>query len=277
SAPRGIRERDRVTLQRAIDWYMGVYQSARDENYWHGINVVALLARGGRDGIDVTVKGESAAAIATAIVARIDRMSEPHAFDVATVVEAHVALQQHDEALARAAEYVVHPESDAFEIGSTLRQLEEVWQLSDREPPGSQLLPLLRAALLRAAGGSLSLDVETVSREPERVGGVKARIEGLEQQRKLERVYGVGRFQTLDWYNQGMTACKSVARVETTDGQGLGTSWIIRAGDWFANPNDDRRLLITNAHVICRDDAANPYPGSSRCADVEARFQVLGV
>ncbi|HMF93042.1 MAG TPA: serine protease [Vicinamibacterales bacterium] len=277
TAPRGVRSRDRATLQHAIDAYMGVYEAAPDRNYWHGINVVALLAKGGRDGIDVSVAGDTAAGIARQIVTTIDRIAEPHAFDVATVVEAHVALQQYDDALARATEYVVHPESDAFEIGSTLRQLEEVWQLSDREPPGAQLLPVLRAALLRAAGGSLNLESETVTREPERIDGVKARIESLDRQRKLERVYGVDRFQTLDWYNQGLTACKSIARVETTDGQGLGTSWIIRAGDWFANPSDDRHLLITNAHVICRDDVENPYPGSSRSADVQVRFQVLGV
>ena len=37
-------------------------------------------------------------------------------------------------------------DADAFELNSTIRQLTEVWQLNDQEPPGNHLLPILKAA-----------------------------------------------------------------------------------------------------------------------------------
>jgi hypothetical protein len=177
------------------------------------------------------------------------------------MMEALLALGRTDAALARAREYAAHPDVDAFEVASTLRQLEEVWELSSGPPPGSSILPLLRSRLLLEEGGALTF---------------KAKDVAIEQQSaaRLERVHGFDRFQTLQWYRQGLECCSAIARIETESGRGIGTGWLLQGGDWL-QPASDAPLLVTNAHVVSPAD--RPFPGALRPADAVANFQVAGV
>jgi V8-like Glu-specific endopeptidase len=85
-------------------------------------------------------------------------------------------------------------------------------------------------------------------------------------------VFGVDKFQTLQWYRRGLECCGAIARVETPTGRGLGTGWLLAGRDWpaaFPEP-----LLVTNAHVV--SPPTRPYPGAVLPSDAVANFQVAG-
>jgi hypothetical protein len=256
--------RRQQALQRAIDTYEKAYTADPKRNYWHGINLVALLERGRRDHVEVAA-GRSASEIATSILSALEAVdlerTEPApAWEVATGVEALLALGRTDEMFRRAREYAAHRDADAFEIASTLRQLEEVWNLTDALPPGNAMLPLLRARLLRDEGGAITFQTKDIAAEQQRAA-------------QLELVHGFDRFQTLQWYRQGLECCSAVARIETESGRGIGTGWLVRGGDWPISASDGP-LLVTNAHVVSPPD--RPFPGALRPGDVVANFQVAG-
>ena len=260
--------RNRANLERALNEYLSVYR-LDPANTWHGINVVALAARARRDGLPVAGLPD-AAALAAEIVATLDRREEEGetvwAWDEATRLEAYVALGRYKEAANTALRYLDARDADAFELQSTLRQLTEVWRLSDGEPPGDLLLPLLRAGHLRRTGGALDFDAK-------RVAGEKAAADKAVPE--LEALFGHTRMATFRWYRKGLAQCGSVARVERLDGTGHGTGWLVKAGDFF--PGWTGVLLLTNNHVV--SDPENPHsilPGDSQ-VNFQAHGEVYGV
>ena len=76
-------------------------------------------------------------------------------WDFATAVEACVALGRADEAMRWADLYAKSPDTGAFELASTLRQLTEIWGLRDRPRPDpfADLVDFLEAELLRQGRG----------------------------------------------------------------------------------------------------------------------------
>src|SRR5262249_55698584 len=144
--------------------------------------------------------------------------------------------------------YIAHDGADAFEIASTLRQLTEVWQLNDRELPGKQVLPILKAGHLQKQGAAITGDPQQIKRE---IAAVQEAMEGL------EAVFSADRMVTLGWYKKGLQQCDSVARVQKLNGQGHGTGWLVKAADFFTD--QDGLLLLTNGHVV----SDNPNPISN--------------
>ena len=112
TSPPGRPQRDRDTLQRAIDWYMGAYKANPRRNYWHGINVVALVKRGRRDSVSVSA-GVNVSTIASDILKNLKKSATPRAkrdpWEVATALEALLALGRYDQLRQRAREYATHP------------------------------------------------------------------------------------------------------------------------------------------------------------------------
>ena len=92
----------------------------------------------------------------------------PGPWEAATAIEACIALSRTDDAVDWLGRYLRGFEAsdemfgyaDAFELGSTLRQLEEVWNLRSDSSPGSDLLEHLRAALLGKEGGRLEVSAD---------------------------------------------------------------------------------------------------------------------
>jgi hypothetical protein len=250
--------RNVAQLQDAVDSYWLSYVSNPAENYWHGINVVACLRRAESDGVKLrspAVPDKVAADILRNLQNRENQSQtgELAPFEIATFLEVHLALGQSPEAIKRAKMYAECKDADAFEIASTLRQLEEVWRLRDGQEPGGTILPILRAALLRRQGGSLQLSAANV-------------------RSNLEKVFGSDRSVSLKWYTDGLERAKSVARIET-NGKGFGTAWLVNSEDFF--PGRTGLLLVTNAHVI---GPATPdrHPDSLRPEDATVHFQLQG-
>ena len=184
-------------------------------------------------------------------------------WELATMLEAAIALGRVDTVVQRAQEYVAHPAAGAFEVVAMLRQLVEIWNLTDDEPPGSSLIPMLslaRARLLREEGGGLTLTAQGIAVEHART------IE-------LERVHGFDRFQTLQWYRRGLECCSAVARIETESGRGIGTGWLLGSDDW-PRGGSSGPLLVTNAHVV--SPIARPSAGALLPGEAVAHFEVAG-
>ena len=269
-----------VYLERALAAYWDGGGERPGDHLWHAINVVALLARAERDRVRVADADRYPdwRELARRVLAAVDTReaattSGLPAFDVATRLEAHVALEEWDAAERAAAVYVRCADADAFEIGSTVRQLEEVWDLAQREA-GAPVLTLLHAMLLRRAGGLVTLSGGATDHE-RRTADASAR------KSQLEAVLGHDRSRTLAWYRGGLECCGSVARVETRSGRGFGTGWLVR-GEELAPRWAGETLLITNKHVISPGVDGRPYlPAPSSQAllpyDAIVYLQVLGV
>jgi len=258
--------RNRANLERSLNEYLYAYRLAPQQNLWHGINVVALLERARRDMVSLESPLDPstlAREILTTIKTLEDSASSSiPAWDMAIALEALIALGSPADAEAKALEYTVCEDTDTFEIASTLRQLMEVWQLNDREPPGSRLLPILRSALLRKEGASMEIDPKKISRE-------LAIVE--ETEISLENIFGPDSMQTLTWYKTGLKRCESIARVEKLNGQGHGTGWLVNAADFFPG-QEGRSLLLTNAHIV----SPTPFPFALFPDQARINFQALG-
>ena len=252
-ADKGARKR---ILGEALSWYGKAYTRAPDENLWHGINVVALVMRSLRDKMPLATQ-KSAKALAQRLVDAIT--SKPEAkrqcWDLATAAEACVAIEDWAGARDWLNAYA-EPKSgaDAFEIASTLRQFEEVWQL--RKGKGGDLVALLKAALLDRVGGGCELGAGEIRRAQElgRELETKGALEPSGKEDKaLERRFGSAIWKTVRWYAAGVQRAASVGRVKERFGRSWGTGFLVRASDFF-RPSDviksDELLFLTNSHVL---------------------------
>jgi trypsin-like peptidase/tetratricopeptide repeat protein len=256
---------NRSNLEHALKEYLEVYRRNPLRSWWQGINAVALLARAKRDGFPIPgspAADELAKEILEAIEEEEQNRNEPlQPWDMATKIEAYVALGDVAQAAVTARTYVDHSESDAFEIFSTLRQFEEVWQLKESEPPGNLLLPVLRSGHLEKSGAMSKGDPQDL----------KAEAEALDDNMEnLEAIFGTDRMQTYKWYKQGLDQCNSIARIERRNGQGHGTGWLVKASDFF--PGEQGALLLTNDHVI--SEVANRLAIFPR--ECQVNFQAMG-
>ena len=270
---------NQAILARALNEYLYAYELNPYQYLWHGINVVALADRARRDGLPLVGRAHSvvmANEILTTLKYREDRKKEAKgsldAWDIATRIEAYVALGLNEksdevrekyfvEAQRDALNYIHSPDADAFEIWSTIRQLTEVWQLDDKTPPGDFLLPILNAGYLKKQGSAMERNPTKVEEEADTVADA---VKGLEAN------FGTDKTSTLVWYKQGLDQCNSVARVEKRNGKGHGTGWLVRAADFF---NDkEGLLLLTNNHVVSQ----SPNPLAIFPEDCRINFQAVG-
>ncbi|GAA0897294.1 serine protease [Virgisporangium aurantiacum] len=227
-------------LDRAVAGYHEIYR-ADETSLWHGINTVALLRRGLRDGLEPAGFDDPARYahdLANRILTRIAAEPEPDAWTLATAVEACVALDRTRDAQEWLARYVEAPEADAFELASTLRQLVEVWQLDDGSGAGERLFPMLRAALLRREGGVVTVPAAHLQNTD---------LDDLADE-GLESIFGTAGFHTLRWFRDALERCRRVARIEDDCGDGVGTGILVDGR--ALHESMPAVVLLTNAHVV---------------------------
>jgi hypothetical protein len=254
----------RAFFERALAEYLQTYRLDPTRYYWQGVNAVALLHRAKADRIPVQ-HAPDVEALAREILEAVSYASQStEAFDLATRVEALIAVGDFKAAEDTALLYSRHPDADAFEVDSTLRQFKEVWRLKDDEPPGATILPLLRAAKLRGENGSLNMQPADVDAEIALVKNARS---------QLERNFGNDKTVTLQWYQTGLLRTKSVARVERLNGKGHGTGWLVGAEAFF--PGRSGVLLLTNAHVVNPDGTDNALSPDQAQANFLGAGQVL--
>ncbi|SEN38962.1 Trypsin-like peptidase domain-containing protein [Nitrosospira multiformis] len=225
-------------LRSAISAYSLDWQNRTGDYRWQGINIAALAARAQRDNIQLAYDLDPAK-IAGEIFADIDDQGVGGIWDYATAMEACVARGNKDAALVCISKYLHHPDADAFELGSTLRQLKEVWQL-EKTPLGQVLLPPLEFAALQKEGA-------TVEQPLQPKGELKT--EGF------EAVWGDENIVYLQWLDSLYERCNAIARISNgTTGRPEGTGFLVAGG--LLNPVwAGRIVLLTNSHVISQDPA----------------------
>ena len=266
-------QRRHTYLRQAVDAYYEVYLDEPQARLWHGINTAALLKRAAADGVDVPGFPDperGGGLIARQVLDVITAKPEQDTWDRATALEACVALGQTEDALRWLDSYVDGPYTDAFELGSTLRQLVEVWRLRGDCEPGARLLPLLRAKLLEREGGEVTVRPSDLDR------GV---LDDMTGRPRLERVFGAERFQSLGWFKDALERCRAVARIEDECEDGIGTGFLVDGTALHASLPGV--VLITNAHVIPEaisgEDAFITFRGLGDVPDADRRHQVQDV
>jgi hypothetical protein len=254
---------NQMNLLRATLEYLEVYQ-LNPKSWWHGINAVALIARAKRDGVPIAGAPDSenlAREILAAVEEEEQSRDEPlPPWDLATKIEAYVALGDTEKAAPAARTYVDNGNADAFEIFSTLRQFEQIWQLKETEPPGSLLLPVLRTGHIAKSGAMAEGDPKQFKAEAQALA---------DNMQNLEAIFGTDQMQTYKWYKLGLDRCNSIARIERRNGQGHGTGWLVKAADFFAG--EQGVLLLTNDHVV----SEIPNPLAIFPKDCQVNFQAL--
>ncbi len=247
------RARNRRFLEKSIGYYQSIYKQDPSK-VWQGINAVALIRRADTDGVEIQdIVGLKTLAdhFATEILAEVTsrhQKKKADTWDFATGMEACIGLDQHDEALKWLTRYLKSDYTNAFELGSTYRQLTEVWKLNSGEEPGDKILPPLKATLLKQQGSAIEIPVRDATQE---------KLSDLANDPGYEKILGTEGFRTFQWFENCMQRAKSVAQVEDMNGAAMGTAFVVRGGDLQPELGDEL-LFLTNAHVISKDPHVRP-------------------
>jgi len=252
----------REALKKAIAAYREPY--AASGNPWHGVNLVALLARARGIGLRPP-GGLDVMAIARQVIERLDATPPERrdAWFLATLAEASLGLRDWSSTEGRLRQYVSAPSTQAFHVASTLRQFTQIWDL-EADPRGRTLVDLLRARLMQLQGAELRL----APAELQRIGQQAAAPAF-----QLEAVLGPNGAQTYRWWKTGIERAAAVACVRQRLGARIGTGFLLRAGDLGLGHRlpADELLVLTNFHVV------NPQGASPGLApgDVEIVFEAV--
>ena len=232
-----------ANLKAAIRYYGDAFSGGSIAHcHWHGINLVALLARAGRDG----VPGFEAAPyreLAKRITAALTPIAGKEAADpwlLASLGEAALALGDFAAAARWYEQFADHAGTRAFNLASALRQLQEVWQIAIGPAPEGALVAALKARLLSLEDGAVRLSAR------DRLG-----IEGYGEGVAVgEAVLGADLPLRIAWLKSGLTAARSVGRIRDRHSREThGTGFLVKGGDIHASLGDEL-LLMTNTHVI---------------------------
>jgi hypothetical protein len=254
-ARRPDQARQQDNLRQALRFYLGHYDADPATNTWHGINAVALTARARRDNValpDDLQRDERT--LAEAVLAAAENAGG--VWSKPTRLEACVALGRWTDAAALAGEYAADEKTfDAFEIASTRRQLEQVWELSSASDPGGSMMDELRAAEARRVGGQV-----TISRRD--LGAV--RQANFDDEGRVTR----------RWWKTALERSASVARIETRGGRKVGTGFLVDPAAFFDGAAVAGPVLLTNWHVL---STGGQEAGSIAPADAVANFEGVGL
>ncbi len=255
------RSRARGFLEKAIEYYRSIYLGDTSK-IWQGINSVALIRRAHVDCVELdkiaslsTMADAMAAEILAEVESRYHR-KKADTWDFATGVEACIGLGRHDQALEWLPRYLGSSYTSAFELGSTYRQLTEVWKLDAGQPPGDRILPVLKGALLKHRGSEIDIPTAEVARE---------KLGQLADDEGYEKILGTESFTSFKWFQKCMLRAAAVAQVESSMGDPVGTAFVVRGGDLKPGLGDEL-LLLTNAHVISGDASVSRALRPSKAA-----------
>jgi hypothetical protein len=230
----------RSSLEQAIAIYRKAFEG-NEANTWHGVNLVALLTRARRLGLQVA-KDLMPDEVAHRVVARLnavpaDKRDEWH---LPTLAEASLGLNDWNSVEAALKSYVADEKAQAFQIASTLRQFTQVWDVEAIDARGRALADILRARLLALSSGELTLSPEALQ---------KARTRPDPQPGQLEAVLGPDGAKTWRWYKTGLERATAVCSIRAKLGGRIGTGWLVRAQSLARVPGEEL-LVMTNFHVI---------------------------
>ena len=262
-----LRDKFGPQLQKAIESYASVYdRNQPGENYWHGINLIALRFRRERDGIREVRNGnpvdESAETrqLTQEMLAALlkkepgERTGPEYHWLLASIGEAYLALGNTAKAAEFMALYAQEKSTDAFALAGTIRQLEEVWQIRAGASGAGAILANLKAALATREGGSINLMAD----ERHAI----ANATRVEFQERFESLTTDGKFTQFATLKQIVTCGSAVCAVQKATGElssTIGTGFLVHGPDFSDRLPADKSYVLTNAHVLW--DPAKEGPG----------------
>ena len=256
-----VQSGDATLLVAATDQYLKQYNFK--QQYWHGINIVALRTEEERLQLDVRA-GASTTQMAGQVLqlatAGYQRDSGDH-WSLATASEACLALAVGDasgEWCDRAElwlyRFLNHPKTDAFAVESYGRQLREIWR-------GNPLAGLSCADRL---AGIIDRHVRRTERrwsiDPEKVREVLANPVVLEKNFSNEKTFTVATLTKM------LELCPNVGCVIDATGARLGTGFLMKGA---AFGFDEPLVFVTNAHVI-----SDQWETSIPSAEAQVTFEM---
>ena len=235
---RFVQSDDPKELESSIEIYATRYRE-NGKTYFHGINVVALVAAQQRlgfeppDDLQLPELAEAVLADVTKKMAEGDASQWP----LATASEAHLALNHCDEAELWLHRFLLHPETHPFHIESYSRQLREIWL-------GNALRNTTCADLLcNIVDRHVMRTQDRWSMSPQMLRTAQTNPTALEKNFSGERTF------TVDTIKRMLAKCAGIGCVTDSGGRRLGTGFIASAGT-FGLGNADEWVFVTNAHVI---------------------------
>ena len=236
-------------LRQSIVSYHRLFDQDPIRNTWHGVNLLALLARARRLGVS-DLDAPPTAVVAQQLVSVLRAVPEDQRDEWYLPTLAEAALGRGDwPSVERVLhQYVADSNAKAFLIASTLRQFTQVWDIESIDPRGRALAEILRARLLSLSHGELVLTPESV---------LRARQQQEPSQGQLEAILGVDGTKTWRWYRTGLERASAVCSVRAKLADRVGTGWLVRADSLGLTPPDEL-LVVTNYHVV---NAHGVHPG----------------
>lgn len=268
-------------LRRAIGYYREVYAL---DPAWHGANLVALVNRAERDGISTDV-AEASSDLATRVVADIGAKKKNLSFwEIASIAEASLALREWEVVVARYREFIRHPDTSAFGLGSAIRQLREIWKaIPGGEDPVSMILTQVEVKSLGYPDGGG--EVTYTADDSRRV------LQAFDRQADESLADEFGNLEAIHGDNKQVPAhvmrrllekenaiCRVVNRNKFPHTPSGGTGFMVDPGELReAIPAGEldgwqRPVLVTNNHVLS-EDGRSP---SVRLRFANAVFDSLG-
>ncbi len=235
-------------LEKAIDNYMRGYRRNRIGNYWHGINAAALLHRAASDRVRLGGKYRGPKTRAREIAGKIrtvlESKSQLSPWDTATIAEAYLVLGNFEKALFWYSRFANTDAVRAFTLGSTLRQLQEVWRLDSADERAREIVSMVQSALLAKEGGVLDIRCENIDIDF---------LHDLEDDKQFEAVLGNDAFNSYRWFVLAIDRAHNVAQILDPTDTAVGTGFLVRGGD-ISESLGDEKFLLTNAHVVSENE-----------------------
>lgn len=254
-------------LAQAVAYYRRSIE-ANAADTWHGVNLLALLVKARRLGLDpapdVTID-----VLARKLISRLNKLPEAvrNVWHLAALAEASLGLDDWAAVEGALHRYVADPGVRAFHIASTLKQFTEVWDIEAVDDHGRALANILRARLLSLSTGEVLLSARDLAaaRSTQPDAG------------QLEAVLGELGTQTYRWYMTGLKRAAGVCAIRHSLGARIGTGWLAQARD--LGLEREELVVVTNAHVVSGSGAQQSIQPESAEVVFEANApgQSMGV
>ncbi len=254
----------RAALEQAVAAYRVPFEEAPEINTWHGVNLVALLHRARRLGLqiapDLTLK-QVAKSVIGELAATPQEKCDPHWY-LPTLAEASLGLGDWDVVERNVRAYAASDLVQSFQVESTLRQFTQVWDVEAMDERGRGLVATLRARLLQLKGGEIKATPEEMQRWREQTPPTDG---------QLEAILGEEGPQTYQWWRTGLERASSVCAVRQRLGKRIGTGFLVRAGALGLQPPDEL-VVLTNFHVVNKEGAVDALTPAA----AEIAFEAAG-
>jgi S1-C subfamily serine protease len=253
TASHALRSKFKPALQAAILHYGKTYRPETPaENYWHGINLIALMTLAREDGHSELAhwRGNTPEQLAVRMIDALEPGAEstPDNWVLATLGEASIALRNYKEAKRWYTAFGRHPATQPFHAASASRQLEEVWRISPSHGGAGPLFAVLKAGEIGNPEGKFTLPTKGLG-EIAKFAGSREAVDFRES------MVSGGEFVPLAELQIVVRRAKAVVAVQDNFGRTIGTGFLLRGADLHDKLSNEL-VMLTNAHVLSESGGA---------------------